>query len=145
MLIGINCATFRPARNWTIAGYSQLAEQLIRELSVKVAFCGRSLDYKIFNNIKMNLSVKVIDLVGRLTIRQLTAFIKRCNLFISPDSGPMHIAAALRVPLVSLFGEGEYNELRPFGDEQLIEIIRTPIKLIAPASVIMAVKKLLSK
>jgi heptosyltransferase-2/heptosyltransferase-3 len=145
ILIGINCATFRPSRNWTAVGYAQLAEQLTKKMSVKVAFCGGSLDRKIFNKIKFKLSVEVLDLVGKLTVRQLITFIKRCNLFISPDSGPMHIAAVLGVPLVSLFGEEEYNEFRPFGDEKLIKIIRTPMKLINPEQVITTVKQLLFK
>lgn len=143
ILIGMNCATFKSSRNWKIAGYIQLAERLIRELSVKVAFCGRDIDRKIFNNIRENLSVEVVDLVGKLTVRQLAAFIKHCNLFISPDSGPMHLAAALNVPLVALFGQGEYSELRPFGEERIIRIIRTPIKSITVEEVLNAAKGLL--
>jgi len=144
-LIGINCTTVSLGRNWTAAGYHQLTEQLIRDLPVKVVFCGSRLNRKIFDDIKIGLSVRVIDLVGRLTVKQLVAFIRRCNLFISPDSGPAHIASVLKVPLVSLFGEGEYDKFRPYGDEKKIRIIRTPLKLITGERVAEQVKQLLKE
>jgi len=145
IFIGINCTTVSPGRNWTLEGYRELAEQLIKELPAKVAFCGNRLDYKIFDVSTFDSSAKIIDLVGRLTVGQLIAFIRRCNLFISPDSGPAHIAAALKIPLVSLFGEGEYSKFRPYGDDKIIRIIRTPVKFITPEEILAATRNLLNK
>ena len=145
IFIGINCTTVSPGRNWTLEGYRELAEQLIKELPAKVAFCGNRLDYKIFDVSTFDSSAKIIDLVGRLTVGQLIAFIRRCNLFISPDSGPAHIAAALKIPLVSLFGEGEYSKFRPYGDDRIIRIIRTPVKFITPEEILAATRNLLNK
>jgi len=145
IVIGINCSTFRPSRNWVSAGYHELAERLVKELPVKVAVCGSNLNRRIFNEINADLSVRVIDVVGKLSVRQFIAFIKRCNLFISPDSGPAHLAAALGVPLVSLFGEGEYSKFRPYADEKMVQIIRIPVKLITAEEVFQAVNELLNR
>ncbi len=143
LLIGVNCATFKPKRNLEPAGYARFVDSLNREIPAKIAFCARDIDRKILSEIKANTSAPVVDLLGRFNTRQLAAFIKRCNLFVSPDSGPMHIAAALKTPLISLFGEGEYEEMRPFAEVDKTKIILTPVKSITPEEVLTAAKQLL--
>jgi heptosyltransferase-2 len=60
-------------------------------------------------------SDRVIDLAGQTTLRELIALIQTCHLFLTNDSGPMHIASALGIPLIALFGStsdiatGPYN------------------------------------
>ncbi len=57
----------------------------------------------------------ILDLAGRLTLRQTIAILARCRLFIGNDSGLMHIAAALAVPLVAVFGPTEPGKTAPLG------------------------------
>jgi heptosyltransferase-2 len=57
----------------------------------------------------------VFNLVGSLTLRQSIAILSRCQLFIGNDSGLMHIAAALAVPLVAIFGPTEPGKTSPLG------------------------------
>ena len=57
----------------------------------------------------------ILDLAGRLTLRQTIAILSRCRLFIGNDSGLMHIAAALAVPLVAVFGPTEPGKTAPLG------------------------------
>ncbi len=56
-----------------------------------------------------------IDLSGRTTLRQLTAVLERASLVIAPDTGPMHIAAALGRPLVTVFGPTDPARTGPYG------------------------------
>lgn len=58
---------------------------------------------------------QVINLAGRLTLRQTIIILARCRMFIGNDSGLMHIAAALAVPLVALFGPTEPGKTAPLG------------------------------
>jgi heptosyltransferase-2 len=58
---------------------------------------------------------RVINLAGRLTLRQTIVILSRCRLFIGNDSGLMHIAAALAVPLVAIFGPTEPGKTSPLG------------------------------
>ena len=51
-----------------------------------------------------SMNKKAINLAGRLSLKQLTAFIKRCQVFVTNDSGPMHIAVAGKVPVIAIFG-----------------------------------------
>ncbi len=57
----------------------------------------------------------VIDLTGRLSLKQLAALIARCDLFIGVDSAPMHIAAAVGTPVVALFGPSGEIHWGPWG------------------------------
>ncbi|HUU06277.1 MAG TPA: lipopolysaccharide heptosyltransferase II [Patescibacteria group bacterium] len=58
---------------------------------------------------------RVINLAGRLTLRQTIVILARCRLFIGNDSGLMHAAAALAVPLVAVFGPTEPGKTAPIG------------------------------
>jgi heptosyltransferase-1 len=58
-------------------------------------------------------------------LQQLTALIKRCRLLITGDTGPLHIASALRVPTVALFGPSDPVRNGPYGQSHAI--VRSPI------------------
>ena len=61
---------------------------------------------------------RVINLAGELTLRQTIVIMARCRLFIGNDSGLTHIAAALAVPLVAIFGPTEPGKTAPLGRDR---------------------------
>jgi len=63
---------------------------------------------------------EVLDLSGRTSLPQLTALLERASLVIANDSGPMHIAAALRRPLVALFGPTNSIRTGPYGRDDAV-------------------------
>ena len=65
----------------------------------------------------------VVDLVGRTTLRQLVGVIARCAAFVSNDSGAMHVAAALGVPLTAIFGPTDERVTSPRGRAGVIDVI----------------------
>jgi ADP-heptose:LPS heptosyltransferase len=76
---------------------------------------------------------RIADLAGRTDLPTLAAVIARCRLFLTLDTGPAHIAAAVRTPLVALFGRLPPTAMGPLGDEERIErIYKEPVSL--PAS-----------
>ncbi len=66
---------------------------------------------------------RVVDLVGRTTLRQLVGVIARCAAFVSNDSGAMHVAAALGVPLTAIFGPTDERVTSPAGRADRIDVI----------------------
>jgi heptosyltransferase-2 len=66
---------------------------------------------------------RVVDLVGRTTLRQLVGVIARCAAFVSNDSGAMHVAAALGVPLTAIFGPTDERVTSPAGGAEAIDVI----------------------
>ena len=57
----------------------------------------------------------LVNLIGRTSLRQLVGVVARCRAFVSNDSGAMHVAAALRVPLTAIFGPTDERVTRPAG------------------------------
>lgn len=161
ILVGINCSTFRPLRNWMVENYAKLADYIMERLKLKVVFSGVAKDKNLFLKIKKLMKQSPLDFVGAFNAGELAPFLKQCRLLISPDSGPVHIAGALGMPIVVLFGPGEYERYRPYGNEEKTIIIRKKLdcapcakntcrnnkcmKLITPEEVFGAVERLLGK
>jgi heptosyltransferase-2 len=63
---------------------------------------------------------RVVNLIGRTSLRELVGVVARCAAFVSNDSGAMHIAAALGVPLTAVFGPTDERVTAPAGDADLL-------------------------
>jgi heptosyltransferase-2 len=61
-----------------------------------------------------------VNLIGRTSLRELVGVVARCAAFVSNDSGAMHIAAALGVPLTALFGPTDERVTAPAGGADVI-------------------------
>ncbi|WP_324173023.1 lipopolysaccharide heptosyltransferase II [Sulfurimonas sp.] len=111
--LGINAgATYGSAKRWYPERFAQVAKDFSHLYNI-IIFGGPNeieMAFEIESNLK-NLDVdNYINLAGKTTIKELCANIGGCSLFITNDSGPMHIAAAYRVPTVSIFGPTRYKE-----------------------------------
>jgi heptosyltransferase II len=116
-LIGINPgATYGSAKRWRPERFAQVADQLAARRGGKVVLFGGPDEVGIATEIEAAMQVPCLNLAGKTTVRSMMALIKRCNLFITNDSGPMHIAAAFGVPLVAVFGSTDHTTTFPLGD-----------------------------
>jgi len=70
--------------------------------------------------IRSRAAVPVIDLAGRTGLRELAAVLAEARLFVGVDSAPMHMAAALGVPVVALFGPSGEHNWGPWGDGHVV-------------------------
>lgn len=103
-LVGINPgAAFGSAKCWPPERFRAVAEKLLQK-ETAVLFFGDPTGTPLVNDICKDLPPQAINLAGKTSLRELIALIETCDVFLTNDSGPMHIAAALKVPLVSLFG-----------------------------------------
>ncbi len=81
-----------------------MADELSRQLSAKVAIIGALQDRNSAIKLISLSKQQPLNLCGKLSLRQLAAFLKQCALLISNDSGPVHIAAAVNTPTTVIFG-----------------------------------------
>jgi len=115
LLIGINPgSTYGTAKCWFSERYLELIRRLIRHTHAKIILVGGKDNRSLINYIASNLNGQIIKAVGK-DILQLAALLKRCHLFISNDTGPMHIAAAVGTPVVALFGSTNPVSTSPLG------------------------------
>ncbi len=112
-LVGIHpgCA-YGAAKCWPPERFRALASALQEEAFV--VFLGDAAGFEKIKGIVQGLSERVLNLAGTTHLREAAAVIQNCNLFISNDSGPMHIASALGVPLIALFGSTDERKTGPY-------------------------------
>ncbi len=91
-------------RGWPLENFAVLAERLSRETSCRPVVVGGTRDVAAFKSVRHLFGDGVVDLVGKCSLRETVALLKRCVLFVGNDSGIMHLAAAANTPLVALFG-----------------------------------------
>jgi len=105
--LGINAgATYGSAKRWYPERFAEVAKTFADRFDI-IIFGGPN-EVEMANEIEENLKTwqvkNYINLAGKTTINELCANIGGCSLFITNDSGPMHVAAAYQVPTVAIFG-----------------------------------------
>lgn len=121
MLIGINPgAAFGSAKRWFPERFAEVARRLAETCSARIVIFGGPAETDIATEIKQKLAGNAINLAGKTSVRELMALIKRCNFFVTNDSGPMHLAAAFDVPLAAIFGSTDHTTTSPYTDKAVI-------------------------
>jgi len=116
---------FAPARRWDPPKFAALAAALCRMYDLPVVLVGTAADD--VPAVLAAATVPLIDLSEMLTLKQLAAVIARSILFVGADSGVMHIAAAMRVPLVAIFGPSNPLAWAPWTPASPSEVVRLGI------------------
>lgn len=115
-IIGIHPFAANPPRAWHPDNFAELAGQLQQRYGARILFFGGPRDAKDLPALRAALTVPPLEAVGVTTLRQTMALLSRCQLLVCNDSGIMHLAASLQVPLVALFGPQAPLKFGPWGE-----------------------------
>ncbi len=107
---------------WTPAGYARVLEALTQDWGLPVVLTGSRapLEQDLVAEILRESAVAPLNLVGKLSLKELGALIARARFFFGVDSAPMHLAAAVHTPAVALFGPSGAFNWGPWGDGHLV-------------------------
>jgi heptosyltransferase-2 len=120
-VLGVNPgATYGSAKRWYPERFAVVARDLGQAWRARVVITGGPTEAGMAGEIAATLDGACLNMAGKTDVRQLMALIKRCNFFITNDSGPMHIAAAFHVPLVAVFGSTDHRTTYPYADNALV-------------------------
>jgi len=119
-LVGLNLGASRPHKCWPPHYFAQLAEVLYQEDGVVSVLIGSREERALSEEVQQQVTVPVIDAVGHTTVGQLAALIARCDVVVSADSGPMHVAVAAGTPVVALIGPTLPHLTGPYGDNNIV-------------------------
>ncbi len=108
-------ASYGPAKKWRPARFGALAEQLALEFGAQTLLFGSAGDRETTKEVQRCSRQPLIDLAGGTDLRTAVALMARCRLFVANDSGLMHVAAALGVPVVAIFGPTDTIKNAPLG------------------------------
>ncbi len=123
LILGMNISTTWQTKMWKAERFSKLAESLNRQYGANIILTGGYSDIdlgKKITGLLPNSDEYIINLIGKTTLWQLGAIIKRCSIYITCDSGPMHISSGLGTRTVALFGPTDPIRHRPYGDGNIV-------------------------
>jgi len=113
----ISSCSSHAARNWSVAGYSQIADWVIEEAGRPVILVGgpSEMERRTGEAIESAMRNAPLNLVGKDTLGQSLAMLERAACLVAPDSGPVHFAAALGTPVVGLYASTWSRRSGPLG------------------------------
>jgi heptosyltransferase I len=109
-------------RNWHVAGYAAVANYAATQHGMRVVLTGgpTAIERDYANKIHAQCSTPPLDLVGKTTLKQLLAVLRRARVVIAPDSGTAHLANAVGVPVISLYATTNPDRARPYNWPQYV-------------------------
>jgi heptosyltransferase-2 len=113
-------ATYGPAKRWFPERFAAVADRLIDEFSARVIVFGSKDDRESADQVEQSARHPLTNLAGKTNLKEVIAVMARCSLFISNDSGLMHIAGALNIPTVAIFGSTNPVTTSPVGDRSVV-------------------------
>ena len=108
---------------WESAKFAALADLLIERYDVPVVFSGSPADRPVIADITGRMKHGALNLAGQTSLMGLAALYERAMLLVSTDTGPMHLGAAVGIPVVALFGPTAPWRTGPFGSGH--RVVRT--------------------
>lgn len=118
----IHAASAHPDKMYPLELWSEVMQHLDRSLTSTFYFTGAQQDFELYQRLQALSGVRCINTAGKLSLRQSLALTSRMQLAVCVDSGPAHLAAAARVPVVTLFGPTDPARWRPWGEKTKVVV-----------------------
>ncbi len=120
-MVGINVAASErwDSKNWPLEHMAKLCD-LLGQKNIRVFLTGQHKDKPVARQIIQRAKAKPADFTGKTNILQLAALIGRCKAYITADSAPLHVAAAMRVPVIAFFGPTDPIRHMPPTDKSIV-------------------------
>jgi heptosyltransferase II len=119
-------AAYGSAKRWHAERFADVADTLAREFQLQVALIGSGSERPISNQIRDRMKTSAAILTGKTSLETLIGVLAESSLMITNDSGPMHIAAALGIPTVAVFGSTDERVTGPYGPRA--RIVKYPVE-----------------
>jgi ADP-heptose:LPS heptosyltransferase len=113
-LVGVHVSGGRESKQWHLDRFASVARELAGARGATIVLTGSDADRPMVDIVKRDLAgVRVVDATGGMDVPTLAALLARLDLFITSDTGPMHLAAAMGTPVVALFGPSQPERYGP--------------------------------
>lgn len=115
-LIAMHVPGGRQVKQWPPERFTAVADALIRERGATIVLTGSPEDAALVGRVRASLDPgHVIDVSAGLDLLTAAAVLEACDLMVTGDTGPMHIAAAVGTPIVAIFGPSDPARYAPRG------------------------------
>jgi lipopolysaccharide heptosyltransferase II len=113
-------AEYGPAKRWLAERFAEAAEAIAAQSSAQWILFGTKSDAAIGQTIVATLGNNCVNRIGQTTVEQLIEELRACRVLLTNDTGTMHLAAFLGVPVVAVFGSTEPRLTAPLGNGHVI-------------------------
>jgi heptosyltransferase-2 len=107
LLVAINPGASCASKRWGIKNFADVANGLVEKYGARIAVISGSIDKHFGDELVSFIKKGAINLSGKTDIGDVASLLKRCKLFISNDSGPVHISCAVGTPVIAIFGRSD--------------------------------------
>jgi len=111
-VLAINPSASKPARNWSVEGYAALADHAAGKLDLDVVLTGgpSAAEAGLADAIEEACGSKLLNLVGKTSLKELLAVLEHASVLVAPDTGPAHMGTTVGTPVIGLYAAS--NPLR---------------------------------
>lgn len=117
--IALNVGASRAYKRWPVERWAQVAQALTAQ-GRGVVFVGDKHDAEVVMQITPSLTAGYADLAGKTTLRELASVLAACDVLVTADTGPMHIAVAVGTPVIAIFGATDPARHGPYGARNIV-------------------------
>ena len=114
--MNVNASEVADARRWAPENFSSLADRIVDEFGAQLIFIGAPDERERVQAVIDKTRCGGYNIAGHTTLQQAVAALDLMNIFITNDSGPMHLAMAMRTPTVAIFGPESPRRYGPLRD-----------------------------
>jgi lipopolysaccharide heptosyltransferase II len=126
-IICIHPGTGTWVKHWQEDKWARVADTLAEQLNAKIVFTGGDHELPLVQRITQQMNQPACIIAGDTRVGQLAALFKRARVVLGPDSGPLHLAAAVDTATVALYGPADPVEFGPWGNPQKHFVLATEI------------------
>jgi lipopolysaccharide heptosyltransferase II len=121
VFVGLNISASLkwPTKNWPLEHMAKLCD-ILGHKNIRIILTGENKDRALSRKLISKARAKPASFVGKTSIMQLAALVKRCRVYISPDSAPLHVAAGMQVPVIAFFGPTDARRHMPPTDKGVV-------------------------
>jgi len=119
-------ATYGEAKQWYPDRFVETGRRLMKRWKASIVVVGGPAERDLGERVASEIGSGAVSLAGKTDIPRLAALLKACDLLVTNDTGPMHVADAVGAPIVAVFGPTDWIATPPFGKRHAI--VRTPIE-----------------
>ena len=126
-LVAMHVSGGRPVKQWEPARFADVARRLVAGRGASILLTGAVADRPLVEQVARDLPPgAAIDATGEVDLLTLAALLDACELLVSGDTGPMHIAAAVGTPIVAVFGPSDPRRYAPRGPHDRVVRVDLP-------------------
>lgn len=115
--VNVNASDVAKERRWALENFAELADLMIRRLNARVVLIGAPDEVPYVERAVSMMRETPINLAGRTSLHEVISLISKMDLFITNDSGPLHLAYATGVPTISFYGPESPRRYGPLGEK----------------------------